>query len=122
MVVDVTEADSARAATQQALLREVNERVAQMSEDVDPFVPFPGFVCECANGGCVERVALTLFEYEWLREDGRWFCVAPSDDHVSPSVERVVGRYGRFWVAEMTGEAAQMAVDLDPRRRLASMS
>jgi hypothetical protein len=118
-----TEGRCGRAGTNHAVFRAWNERLEAISrqlelgDGVDMLAPLAKFVCECADPACLERVDLTLAEFGVLREDPRWFCVAPSQDHVWYDQERVVERHERYWVVEKLGEAARLVVAFDRRRR-----
>ncbi len=107
-----------RAARNQSLVREYNERMALSNAVhywVDP--PFPDWVCECADQSCEEPVRLAIDEYEAIRKIPTHFLVMPSDEHVVPEVEVVVERTDRYWVVEKTGHAAAVAEKFDPRSR-----
>jgi hypothetical protein len=106
-----------RAAKNQSLFREVNERVNEIGQ-------YPGSksyaetaICECANPECSEEVSLTAEEYESLRAHSTCFAVAPSDEHVFADVERIVEKHEHYWVVEKIEQAAWVAQKLDPRRR-----
>src|SRR4051812_7218559 len=88
-----------RVARNQSLFREVNERVLDLSEAHDGHAELTliHWVCECADQACVERIALSLREYETIREIPTRFVVAPSGDHLHPDVERVVKSQPRYW-------------------------
>ena len=102
-----TEEKQTKAARNQSLFREVNERVRTVSIDL-PHVELVGFVCECANTECLETMELTLPEYEAVRLVPTHFPVRPG--HVPPDVEHVVGRHDRYFVVEKFGEAGNVAV------------
>lgn len=104
-----------RVAGNQALFRSVNERVAELNKTFDDFTPYGSWTCECANVGCIERIDMTLAEYEALRRDPHRFAVAPGDSHVVTEAERVVERTERYWVVEKIGLAGAVAAELDPR-------
>ena len=104
-----------RVARNQALYREVNERVEAINAAFDSLLPLGDWICECANQACVERLALTHEEYENVRSDGKRFAVAADDAHVFPEVEHVVERHERYWVVEKMGVAAALAEKVDPR-------
>lgn len=109
-----------RAAKNQSLFREINERV--LSLEANSFSP-PSSVatsewfCECVNETCFEHIGATQAEYEAIREHGARFLVAPSDEHMSPAVERVIEQNDRYWIVEKLGESEAVAKDLDPRAR-----
>jgi hypothetical protein len=104
-----------RAARNQSLFREVNERVKDVGEMFTAATSLADWVCECANDGCVERLELSGEEYEGVRAHGARFLVAPGKEHVWPDVERVVERRERYWVVEKVEAAASVARHNDPR-------
>ncbi len=106
---------AARLARNQALYREVNERVKAINEAFNSLLPLGDWLCECADPECSERLSLTHEEYEMLRADGSRFAVVPSEPHVFPEVEDVVERHERYWVVEKQGTAADLATKADPR-------
>lgn len=101
-----------RAARNQSLFREVNERVALLNEMFEELTPYGSWACECASVDCLERIPMTLGEYEALRESPIRFAVLPSEAHVIPEVEHVVEKTERYWVVEKTGTAGEMAAEL----------
>jgi len=102
-------ASEERVARNEALFREVNERVEGLAGDS----PRIDFVCECGDLDCLERLELTRTTYEQVRSDPRRFVVAPG--HENPDVERVVARLEGYLVVEKVAEAARVAVEHDPR-------
>jgi hypothetical protein len=106
---------AARGARSQGLFRNVNERVEEINRVFSAAVPLADWICECAADECTERIEMTTDEYEAIRADGRRFAVAPSDAHVVPDIEKVVERYERYWVVEKTGDAGELAAQVDPR-------
>ena len=106
---------AARAARNQALYREVNERVEAINRAFDSLLPLGDWICECALESCSERLSLTHEEYEALRADGTRFAVMPDEEHVIPDVEDVVERHERYWVVEKVGVAAEVVEAIDPR-------
>jgi hypothetical protein len=105
----------ARAARNQSLFREVNERVKDVNDNVHAFTSVSDWVCECANDSCVERIEMGTHEYEHVRADGARFFVAPSKEHVWPDAERVIERHANYWVVEKIELAATIAAKQDPR-------
>jgi hypothetical protein len=106
------EARRARAARNQSVFREVNERIEEFRSTAAAFVEF---VCECALERCTEHVSLTLEEYERIRLDSNRFLVLPG--HVIPRVEKVIEETDRYLVVSKLGSGASVAAELDPRRR-----
>jgi len=108
-----TDSRQERAARNQSLFREVNERIDSTATGLSPM--FTEFMCECADDSCFEHVSLTSEEYSSVRKMGPvFFLVKPR--HVYLDVERVVGREGdRYEIVEKQEVAAQVAAELDPR-------
>jgi hypothetical protein len=106
-------------ARNEALFREVNERVEELEADlpgpaVDDAHPI-GFVCECPDKGCGETIELTRSQYEAVRADPRHFLVLPG--HAKTGVEKVIERHAGYLVVEKFGEAAEITAEQDPRSR-----
>jgi hypothetical protein len=104
-----------RAAENQSLFREVNERVKDLNVRFSFVTKVGDWICECANDTCFEHLALSADEYEAIRQDGASFVVATSDEHVWPDVERVSERNTRYWVVEMNDRAGELAKRANPR-------
>ena len=104
-----------RAATNQTLFREINERVKELHEGFRLDLPLGEWICECADDTCIDKVAMSANEYEAVRNNGARFFVAPSDEHVWPDVERVTVRTAKYWVVEKVGNSGAMAREADPR-------
>ena len=66
-----------RLARNQALFREVNERVEKIAGDNNAVE----FVCECSNTECIESVELTLAAYERIRSNSTWFVIKARPRH-----------------------------------------
>jgi hypothetical protein len=102
-----------RVGENQALFREVNERVRSLNQALSLGVDT--WICECANTGCFQRVELAASEYADVRSHPARFLVYPDESHVAPEAERVVDRNERYWVVEKLGEARRAAVDAHRR-------
>jgi hypothetical protein len=108
--------DNERRALNEALFRDVNERIAETAERFAD--EKAQFVCECADPNCAERVPATLAEYESVRSKPTTFLLAPGHDE--PGIERVVSDRGRFHIVEKVQAAVrETVIRLDPRRRSA---
>jgi hypothetical protein len=103
-----------RAATNQTLFRDINERVKELNEGFS-LLTLGEWICECADDTCTEKVAMSANEYEAIRNDGARFFVAPSDEHVWPDIERVTVRTARYWIVEKVGRSGSLAREADPR-------
>jgi hypothetical protein len=102
-----------RIARTESLFRDVNERIAEVAENLGS--DDAEFVCECADTECGERVEVPLHEYELVREDGARFLVAPG--HVEPEYEHVLMRRSEHQVIAKSKDPrlAEAARGLDPR-------
>ena len=100
-----------RAAKNQSLFREVNERIDELSASTSP----TRFICECANERCDEKVSMAREDYEEIRSDSNRFFVV--EGHELPEVEQVVGSVDGCLVVAKLGVGGDMAERLDPRRR-----
>ena len=92
----------------EAMFREINERLEALAELRG--APFDGLqlVCECGRRDCAERITLTIDEYRELRSDPLRFAVLPG--HEIPQVEDVVQRMsGWLIVQKRAGEPAAVA-------------
>ena len=98
----------------EALFREVNERVEAVAHHLGPEIPYE-FMCECANADCTFRLTLGIPEYESVRADPRQFVVLP--DHFTPEVEELVEKTETYWVVRKVGEAGEYVEHMDPRSR-----
>jgi hypothetical protein len=100
-----------RLAMNEALFRDVNERIREISDTFGQEDATYDFLCECSDPACAERVVLTRAEYEDVRSDSTRFVVAKG--HAVPEVESVIKRAKDHVVVEKEGVAADIAVRLD---------
>jgi|tagenome__1003787_1003787.scaffolds.fasta_scaffold20959971_3 hypothetical protein len=105
------EAQRKRAAKNQSLFREVNERI----EDLSVNAAYSSFICECMDEGCNESVSMTVEEYEHVRASSNQFLVLPG--HNVEAVEHVIEGNERFLIVAKLGAGAAVAAQLDPRDR-----
>lgn len=96
-----------RAARNEALFREVNENIASLEERHGTTATATVYICECANAGCADQLALDAATYRRVREEPRLFFVRPG--HEDPQLERVVERHSDYLIVEKTGEAGKVA-------------
>jgi hypothetical protein len=100
-----------KAARNQALWREVNERikaVAETSGEVE-------FLCECARMDCNETVVMSMAEYERIRSSPTHFPIRAGHDF--PEFESVIETTDGYAVVQKKGVAAEEVARLDPRSR-----
>ena len=109
-----------RQARNEALVREVNERISALDRDgaesgaLEGSRTF-GFHCECGReGGCPDMVWMTLPEYEVVRAQDDRFALVPGHD--ADELERVVDMNERFVIVDKVDAAEPLVAD-DPRGR-----
>ena len=102
-----------RAAKNQSLFREVNERLQALADTFEWISETASFTCECADTSCVEQMQLTASEYEEVRSKPNRFAVLPG--HVYSDVEQTVYENPRYAIVEKIGAAAKVAQAHDPR-------
>jgi hypothetical protein len=105
-----------RLAGNEALFREVNERVAEVATHffaIDNHEAID-FICECARAECTELIPMSAAEYEAIRVGSTRFAVVPG--HEDPEIERIIARRPAYLVVEKRDEEAQeVARETDPR-------
>jgi hypothetical protein len=98
----------ARKARNQALFREVNERIAELAAHFEVASGPQAFVCECSKLGCTELLLLPAAAYHRLRDDPTTFLVLTG--HEDLDHETVVERTaGYLLVRNKPGVASQIA-------------
>lgn len=94
---------AARRGRNEALFREVNDRIADMSTTSD----LVDFICECSDKACLHTFTVDMEMYRHVREHDRRFLVTPG--HVDHEVEAVVGTWSDFVIVEKVGVAGVVA-------------
>jgi hypothetical protein len=102
-----------RAARNEEVFREVNERIEAGAEQHDVSGSLP-FHCECGQASCLETIELPSARYEAVVRERYHFVVLPG--HEEPEIERVVEDEGDFLVVEKIGEAREQ-IDRDHPQR-----
>lgn len=95
-----------RKARNEALLREVNERIAELGEAANAWEPdgVLDFICECgADGGCGERIRVPLSAYHRVRAEEDRFLLRPG--HETPGLERPVDRTTDYVIVDKIAAA-----------------
>lgn len=100
-----------KAARNQSLCREVNERIEALAETVGDLQ----LICECASLECQEILNLSVAEYERIRSSSVRYPIALGHD--LPEVENVVEVADGHAVVQKLGQAAEVSAHLDPRTR-----
>jgi hypothetical protein len=70
-------------------------------------------ICECSARGCIDRIDISLVEYERVRAHGDRFVVAPG--HQDLAIETVIERHDAYLIVEKQGLAGRIAEATDPR-------
>ncbi len=98
-----------RRAKNEALFRDINERLQDLNDDFGT----SEWLCECSDLECVERIEMTDAEYEDVRRHGAHFVLLVGHEQID--IERVVARHGDYVIAEKTGIGGELALLRDPR-------
>lgn len=109
-----TEDRQRRIGANEALFRQVNERMRDLNETFATFTSRIDLMCECGAADCTRRISMDVQGYEEMRADPTLFAVVPG--HEAPDVEYVVARHGEYDVIrKREGIPAQIAEETDPR-------
>jgi hypothetical protein len=107
----MAKAQEERLSVNEALFREVNERIREISDTFGQEDATYDFLCECSDPSCTKKVVLTRAEYGGVRSDPTRFVVAKG--HALPEIEAVVERAKDHVIVEKKGTAADIAIHLD---------
>jgi len=98
----------------EAVFREVNERLESINDTFATLTGAMSIICECGKSMCSERFDIDRRDYEDLRRNSHLFAVVPG--HVIQDVEHVIEhRAGYDVVRKDAGDAARVAERTDPR-------
>jgi hypothetical protein len=99
----------------EALFRQVNERLRDANDAFGSVTGDFEIVCECGDVDCAERIMLTAEEYRDVRADPRYFAVRSG--HVAQDVEEVIEHRDRFDVIQKApGAPERLAKVTEPAR------
>ena len=101
-----------RLAENEALAREVNDRVGDVAASWYADDEHMAFVCECSHNDCSSRVHLRMADYAHVRSSPHWFVMVP--EHLVPEIEREVERLDGVLVAEKIGPGREVAEETAP--------
>ncbi|MGH2996794.1 MAG: hypothetical protein ACRDM9_10815 [Gaiellaceae bacterium] len=101
-----------RLARNEALFREVNERIADVSSSYELGDSLE-FLCECGSQDCRDAISIVRADYERVRSEPDRFVVMTG--HESLEIERVLERRDGYLVVAKIGEAGAIAEETDPR-------
>jgi hypothetical protein len=93
----------------EATFREINERVQRGFDELHAMAKEDGdqnhyglnnnielsFYCECADENCLDRIKMTLDDYQAIHEDNKAFIVVPG--HVVKKYEDVTAKESNYW-------------------------
>jgi hypothetical protein len=109
-----TDERTKKVARNQAMYRQVNERIDELNEAFGEMTGRFLVVCECGTSACTEQIALSREAYERTRSNPTQFIVRPG--HQVIAVEDVVATEPEYLVVEKhEGTPARMAEKTDPR-------
>ena len=98
----------------EAVFRDVNERIEDVAEASGLESQPLDFVCECGDRSCVQRISMSRREYELVRSESNHFAVFPG--HELLDLERIVERRpGYDVVAKIAPVPERIAEETDPR-------
>jgi hypothetical protein len=97
-----------RICVNEALFREVNERIERLQADFGGPDIFD-IVCECGLASCTERFTITSDAYRMVREDVHRFAVVRG--HERPDVERTIDEQAGYLVVVKTDPDAAEAAE-----------
>jgi hypothetical protein len=98
----------------EALFREVNERIERISATLQVNDEKLQILCECGIPTCLEQITVPVAEYERARAESTLFMIRPGHEH--SDLEEVVERHDDYSVVrKLAGDAADVAREHDPR-------
>ena len=103
-----------RVGENEALYRQVNERIEDLNEAFATITDDFKVVCECGDLGCMEQIGVAREAYERIRANAHHFIV--KHGHEVPDVETPVADHGDYVVVEKhRGPPRRIAEETDPR-------
>ena len=98
----------------EALYRQVNERIEDLNASFSSITSDFAIVCECGDLGCMEQITVSRELYESTRANPHRFIVKPG--HEAQDIEHAVAGDGDYVVIEKgPPEAMRLAEETDPR-------
>ena len=110
----MSEERTRRVGHNEALYRQVNERIEDLHETFATLTDDFAIVCECADLECMEQITVARELYERVRANPHHFILKPV--HEAQDVEHPVERDGDYIVVEKhVGPATRISEETDPR-------
>ena len=104
----------------EAVFREVNERISHIKETFESSMPSGwqtqelDLICECGDSSCADRISMPFADYEVVRADPLQFVIVPG--HADTAVEQIIAHEKTYdLVRKRAGDAAAIAQATDPR-------
>ena len=99
----------------EAMFREVNERVEDVNKAFGSITGQFDIFCECGDTACMERISVPREVYERVRSESTHFLLQVG--HEDPTVERMIENHETFVIVEKEGmDVEQVAEETDPRK------
>jgi hypothetical protein len=104
-----------RLARNEAVFREVNERIERLTRDGQLLggSEWIEVLCECGTRDCAEPLRISISDYEAVRHVPTDFLVAHG--HVTPEIEKVVATAPGYEVVRKLAGEGELARETDPR-------
>lgn len=100
----------------EAMFREVNERVEEVNQAFGSITGQFDIFCECGDTTCAERISVPMEQYERVRSEATHFLLKVG--HEDPTVERMIENHGSYVIVEKEGvDVEQVAEETNPRAR-----
>jgi hypothetical protein len=104
-----------RIGVNEAMFREVNERIEGLAETFGLGAQPLDLICECGDTSCTQQIRMTSEAYETMRKEPTLFAVYPG--HEIPDVEEIVDRReGYDVIRKREGDPARVARQTHTRR------
>lgn len=104
----------ARVGANEAVFRQVNERIEELNESFETFTETFKVVCECGDAECLDQITITATAYNDVRADAALFIVVPG--HADAQVEAVVDNNDDYEVVrKREGPQKRIVEATDPR-------
>ena len=103
-----------RVGRNEALYRQVNERIEDLNEAFATLTDDFAVVCECGDLDCAEQIKVSRDDYERVRANADHFIIKPG--HEVPDVEQSLEEHGDYIVIKKhAGPPRRAAEEMDPR-------